>query len=111
MNMQKVIVQAITVANEQLQIAKNDGVKTRNIRDSESQQQQQLSSEASTQLPENLETLITVVTTAVMTAISASLTNLVNAAQNANCEKKMLVMQDKFQEKILDAKYDNDKLE
>ena len=88
MNMQQVIAQVITLANEQLQIAKNDGVKTRNIRDSESQQQQQLSSEASTQLPENLETLITVVTTAMMTAISASLPNLVNAAQNANCEKK-----------------------
>ena len=54
----------------------------------DSESQQQPLAEASTQLPENLETLITVVTTAVMTAISASLPNLVNAAQNANCEKK-----------------------
>ena len=110
MDMQQVIAQAITLANEQLHISKSDGgVKTRNMRDSEPQQQPL--AEASTQLPENLETLITVVTTAVMTAISASLPNLVNAAQNANCEKKMEVMQDKFQEKILDAKYDNDKIE
>ena len=103
-DIQQVIAQAIATANDELKkqnIPDSQGVRTRTKADDTT----------SDQLPANLNILITVVTTAVLTAVNASLPALVNAVQNQKYDEKINKMKCKFQEKVLDNKYDNDRLE
>ena len=62
-------------------------------------------------MSEDTTTLITVVTMAVLTAVNASLPALINASQDAKYNEKLTKMQSVFQGKVLDSKYDNDRLE
>ena len=48
---------------------------------------------------------------AVLTAVNASLPALISASQDAKYQEKLSKIKNKFQDKILDGKYDNDKLE
>ena len=98
-DIQQVIAQAVSTANSELQKLKNDGVKTRN------------KSDDNDMLPDNMTAHITIIITAVLTAVNASLPALVSASQNVNYEQKISVLKNKFQDKILDAKYNNDRLE